>query len=154
MAIYLVRHARAESRSAWTDGDTSRPLTPEGHDQAREIAATWSFGVPVAVWSSPRLRCVQTVEPLAARFGLSVGIEPLLEEDTPFERVLPLLEAAPEDTVWSSHGDVIPDVMNALLRRGLELTGSAGALKKGAMFVLHRENGAFARAEYVNAPRA
>ena len=94
MAIYLVRHARAESRSAWTDGDTSRPLTPEGHDQAREIAATWSFGAPVAVWSSPRLRCVQTVEPLAARFGLSVGIEPFLEEDTPFERVLPLLEAA------------------------------------------------------------
>lgn len=117
------------------------------------IAGDWAFEPPAAVWSSPRLRCIQTVEPLAARFGLTVGIEPLLEEDTPFERVLPLLEAAPESTVWSSHGDVIPDVMNALLRRGLQLTGSAGALKKGAMFVVHRENGAFVRAEYVDSPR-
>ena len=153
MAIFLVRHAKAESRSAWTDGDTTRPLTEEGHAQARMIAASWAFQAPVAVWSSPRLRCVQTVEPLAARFGLTVGIEPLLEEDTPFERILPVLEAAPESTVWSSHGDVIPDVMNALLRRGLLLTGSAGALKKGAMFVLHRENDAFVRAEYVDSPR-
>ena len=153
MAIFLVRHAKAESRSAWTDGDTARPLTADGHSQAAAIAASWTHGAPTAVWSSPRLRCIQTVEPLAARFGLQVGIEPLLEEDTPFERVLPFLENAPEGTVCASHGDVIPDVMNALLRRGLELTGSAGALKKGAMFVLHRGNGSFVRAEYVDAPR-
>lgn len=154
MAIYLVRHARAESRSGWTDGDSTRPLTEAGHRQARAIADGWSHGHPVAVRSSPRLRCVQTVEPLAERFGLQVEIEPLLEEDTPFELVLPVLEAAPEETVWSSHGDVIPAVMDALLRRGLVLTGSAGALKKGAMFVLHRGNGSFTTAEYVEAPTA
>ena len=154
MALYLIRHAKAESRSGWTDGDTTRPLNDAGLRQAAELAASWSFETPDAVFSSPRLRCIQTVEPLASRFGRDVVIEPLLEEDTPFERLLPVLEQAPDRTVWSSHGDVIPDVMNALLRRGLVLTGSAGALKKGAMFVLHRTGNTFTRAEHVDAPRA
>ena len=153
MAIFLVRHARAESRSGWTESDTTRPLSAEGRAQSVTIARDWAHGTVTAVYSSPRLRCIQTVEPLAASCGLGVMIEDRLEEGTPFETLLPVLERAAEGTVWSSHGDVIPDVMNALLRRGLVLTGSAGALKKGAMFVLHRENGSFVRAEYVDAPR-
>jgi hypothetical protein len=51
-----------------------------------------------------------------------------------------------------SHGDVIPDVVNGLFRRGMDMTDVPRALKKASLFVLHRENGVFVRAEYWDAP--
>lgn len=152
MAIYLIRHAKAHSRSAWTESDYDRPLSDDGRAQALAIAHGWSGETPVAVLSSPRLRCRETVQPLAERFGLELRVETTLDEDTPFERTLAMLEEAPEGTVCCSHGDVIPAVMDALLRRGLDLTGSKGALRKAAMFVVHRENGRFVRAGLVDPP--
>jgi 8-oxo-dGTP diphosphatase len=92
------------------------------------------------------------VQPLANQFGVDLVVEPLLDEGTPFERVLALLEDSPDDTVLCSHGDVIPDVMQALVRRGLDVAGSKGALRKAAMFVVHREDGRFTRAELVDPP--
>jgi len=153
MPVFLIRHAKAGSRSAWTESDSLRPLSPEGEDQARAIADGWAHGKPTVVFSSPRLRCVQTVRPLADRFGLEVITEPMVEEDTPFEQALRVVEDAPDGAVFASHGDVIPDVVDALIRRGMTITGSAGGLRKGAMFVLHRENGRFVRCEYVAPPR-
>lgn len=153
MAVFLIRHAKAGSRSAWTESDSTRPLSPDGEAQARAIADTWGHGAPVAVYSSPRLRCVQTVRPLAERFGLEVVIEPMVEEDTPFEHALRVIEDAPDGAVFASHGDVIPEVVDALIRRGMTITGSAGGLRKGAMFVLHREDGRFARCDYVAPPQ-
>lgn len=152
MAVFLIRHAKAGSRSAWTESDSTRPLSAEGEAQARAIADGWSHGAPVAVFSSPRLRCVQTVQPLADRFGLAVAIEPMVEEDTPFEHALRVIEDAADGSVFASHGDVIPEVVDALIRRGMTITGSAGGLRKGAMFVLHREDGRFVRCDYVAPP--
>ena len=153
MAIYLIRHAKAGSRSAWTEGDSTRPLDETGRRQAATIGGEWTAGKPTAIVSSPRLRCVQTVEPLANRFGMEVQIEPGIEEDTPFERALRVVEDAADGTVFCSHGDVIPEVIDALIRRGMNVNGMSGALRKGAMFVLHRENGRFVTADYVAPPR-
>lgn len=152
MAIYLIRHAKAGSRSAWTGSDYDRPLSDEGRAQALTIGEEWQWGKPSAVLSSPRLRCRETVQPLADCFEMEVRVEPLLDEDTPFESALAMLEEMPDGTVCCSHGDVIPAVLDALVRRGLELTGSKGALRKAAMFVVHRENGRFVRAELVDPP--
>ena len=153
MAIYLIRHAKAGSRSAWTESDSTRPLDDSGLRQSAAIAQHWSHAAPVAVFSSPRLRCVQTVTPLADRFGMEVQVEPDIEEDTPFERALRVVEDAADGTVFCSHGDVIPDVIDALIRRGMNVNGMSGALRKGAMFVLHRDNGRFVTADYVAPPR-
>ena len=152
MAIYLIRHAKAGSRSAWTGSDYDRPLSDEGRAQALTIGEEWRWGKPSAVLSSPRLRCRETVQPLADCFEMEVRVEPLLDEDTPFESALAMLEEMPDGTVCCSHGDVIPAVLDALVRRGLDLTGSKGALRKAAMFVVHRENGRFVRAELVDPP--
>lgn len=152
MAIYLIRHAKAGSRSAWTESDSLRPLDETGRRQALTIGEEWTHGKPAAVFSSPRLRCVQTVEPLAHCFDMQVQIEPDMEEDTPFERALRVVEEAADDTVFCSHGDVIPEVIDALIRRGMNVNGMSGALRKGAMFVLHRENGRFVTADYVPPP--
>ena len=152
MALYLVRHAKAGSRSAWTGSDYDRPLSAEGRAQALAIADGWAGGAPAAVLSSPRLRCRETVQPLAERFGIPLVVESRLDEDTPFEKVLALLEDSPDSTVFCSHGDVIPAVMDALVRRGLDISGSRGALRKAAMFVVHREAAQFVRAELVDPP--
>jgi 8-oxo-dGTP diphosphatase len=153
VAIYLIRHAKAGSRSAWTESDSTRPLDDSGLRQSAAIAQHWGHAAPIAVFSSPRLRCVQTVTPLADRFGMEVQVEPDIEEDTPFERALRVVEDAADGTVFCSHGDVIPDVIDALIRRGMNVNGMSGALRKGAMFVLHRENGRFVTADYVAPPR-
>lgn len=152
VAVYLIRHAKAGSRSAWTESDSTRPLDATGRQQALTIGEEWAHGRPTAVFSSPRLRCVQTVEPLAHCFDMEVRIEPDMEEDTPFERALRVVEDAADGTVFCSHGDVIPGVIDALIRRGMNVNGLSGALRKGAMFVLHRENGRFTTADYVPPP--
>jgi len=151
MAIYLVRHARAGSRSAWTEPDVLRPLDSKGHLQAQAIAAMLSPTNPPVILSSPATRCVQTLEPLAEACGLSVVTDIRIQEYAPFEPALALLEDIADGAVLCSHGDVIPEVVDALIRRGMELSGPA-ALRKASLFVLHRENGRFVRAEYVDPP--
>lgn len=147
MPLYIVRHAKAGSRSAWTEDDRTRPLVEEGWEQARSLAKRLAPLGPSVLLSSPYLRCVQTLEPLGELCGLTVNIELRIEEDSPLEKSLAALEDAPEGAVLCSHGDVIPDAINGLLRRGMTIDGPH-ALKKAATFVLHRENGVFVRAEY------
>ena len=147
MPLYVVRHAKAGSRSTWTEDDRTRPLVEDGWAQARALAERIAPLQPTALLSSPYLRCIQTLEPLGELCGLTVTIEPRIEEDSPLEKSLAALEDAPEGAVLCSHGDVIPDAINGLLRRGMDIDGPH-ALKKAATFVLHRENGVFVRAEY------
>ena len=122
-----------------------RPLSAEGRAQALAIADGWAGGAPAAVLSSPRLRCRETVQPLAERFGIPLVVESRLDEDTPFEKVLALLEDSPDSTVFCSHGDVIPDTIGALQRRGCRIDG-APDWRKGSVWALHLEQGAIVSA--------
>ena len=147
--IYLIRHAKAGSRSAWEGDDRDRPLVDGGWKQANGLAVLLTPTNPSVLLSSPYLRCRQTLEPLAEACGLEVLIERRIEEDSPLERSLAALEDAPDNAVMCSHGDVIPDVLNGLIRRGMFVdAGAPLALRKAATFILHRENGVITRAEY------
>lgn len=151
MPIYLVRHAKAGSRSAWIGDDRDRPLADDGWAQARALVDL--LGVPGELVSSPHLRCRQTLEPLAEATGLSIRIDTRIEEDSPLERSLAALEDVADGAVMCSHGDVIPDMLNGLLRRGMEIqAGAPLALRKASTFVIHREGGRFVRAEYLAPP--
>ena len=118
MSVYVVRHAKAGSRHDWVGDDSERPLTKAGRKQSDEIARQLAAEPITGVWSSPATRCVQTVEPLARAHGLDVIREPRLAEGAPFEDVLALLGEVPDGAVLCSHGDVIPDLLHALVRRG------------------------------------
>jgi 8-oxo-dGTP diphosphatase len=97
--LYLVRHAKAGSRHHWEGPDEERPLTRAGRAQA-EALATHLGGAPTErVLSSPYVRCVQTVEPLAAKVGTTVEITDALAEGRPFEPVLELLATLPDHSV-------------------------------------------------------
>ena len=137
--LYLVRHAKAGSRSEWRGDDRLRPLSKPGFAQSAAIA---DLLTPLCeggrLVSSPFLRCVQTLEPLAAALGTTVELDERLAEDHGFEGVLDLLETLPDGSALSSHGDVIPETISALARRGSEIVGEPD-WRKGSIWVLTRE---------------
>jgi 8-oxo-dGTP diphosphatase len=138
MAVFLVRHAQAGHRG-FGHGDRERSLSASGEAQAAALAGVLKGTMVTRLLSSPYLRCVQTLEPLAATLGVTVETTPLLAEGMPFEPVLELLAGLPEGAVLCSHGDVIPDVVQALLRRGLHIHGEP-RWSKGSVWTLDRTN--------------
>lgn len=141
MPIYLVRHAQAGERTAAED-DHLRELSEPGRFQASRLAERFAT-VPVSrVLSSPFPRCVQTVEPLATSHGLTVETSEVLAEDQPFTTVINLLLEVDDHAVLCSHGDVIPETIAALCRRGMDIIGTED-WRKGSVWVLHRAGDAF-----------
>jgi exopolyphosphatase / guanosine-5'-triphosphate,3'-diphosphate pyrophosphatase len=111
-------------------------------------------GVPLArVMSSPALRCRQTVEPLAARFGLPVEVEPRLGEGSSMSDALSLVASlGNRPVVLCSHGDLIPGMVEKLAPGALELEGSGG-VPKGSTWVFQGTLGEPLRVSFLPAPR-
>ncbi len=62
---YLIRHAHAGKRG--TVDDDLRPLSERGTTQARAIAESLAGSAIARIVSSPLVRCVETVVPIAPR---------------------------------------------------------------------------------------
>ncbi len=138
--IYLVRHAKAGERRVWDGDDVDRPLSKTGWKQAEAVAHRLAKRDVTALYSSPYVRCMQTLEPLGTRTGLHVQPEPRLFEDEPFEPVLDLLNEVEDGAVLCSHGDIIPAVIKALARRGMKVE-TPPDWGKAAVWVLNRKGG-------------
>ena len=120
MTSVLVRHAAAGDREQWDGDDFHRPLDARGRRQAVEYIELFRpLGVRRVV-SSPYVRCVETVEPLAAALELTVELDDRLAEGAGGSAVDLLRE---DGVVCCTHGDIA----EALLGRGL---------KKGASVVI------------------
>ena len=76
VTVYLVRHARAGSRSRWKGDDSCARSRRSGRSQADGIAKRLSREPVDLVVSSPYVRCVGTVEPLAAKLGVDDRDQP------------------------------------------------------------------------------
>lgn len=150
MSLFLVRHAKAGSRSDWHGDDMVRPLSKKGWRQAEALGVRLAPLGVTSLRSSPYVRCRQTLEPLGRALDLDVLDEAALTEGGPFEAVLELLASVPDGAVLCSHGDIIPDTMAALVRRGCELR-SAPDWRKATVWVLER-NGAHIESAAVWAP--
>ena len=70
MQVMLVRHARAVSKREWAGPDLLRPLDDVGERQAMGLVDTLAETPIRRLGSSPALRCVQTLEPLASHHGI------------------------------------------------------------------------------------
>jgi 8-oxo-dGTP diphosphatase len=138
MSLYVIRHASAGDRGFGLD-DRLRALDEIGRARAEQLA-TQLGGTTGRILSSPFARCMQTVEPLARRTGRIVEAMSALGEAQPYEPVLDLLAELPDESVLCSHGDLIPDVIDALIRRGTDLHGPP-SWKKGSVWVLDRADG-------------
>jgi 2,3-bisphosphoglycerate-dependent phosphoglycerate mutase len=70
--VVLIRHALSLPPTADGPDDLTRPLAPDGLRQALELVETLIEPRPVAVWSSPYRRAIQTVQPTAQALGIPV----------------------------------------------------------------------------------
>ena len=158
MTIYLVRHARAGDRSKWTKPDQLRPLSKAGRRQAAGLvdvvvgdAGTGRKARITDVLSSPYVRCVQTVEPLAEQLGLAVERADALTEGARFKDALPLVEKyADTNAVLCMHGDVLPELLEHFARRGLPLPHDR--VEKGSTWALDFVDGTVTAIRYFAPP--
>jgi phosphohistidine phosphatase SixA len=149
---YLVRHAKAGDRAKWTGDDLSRPLSKTGRRQAEALVGALSSGVIERILSSPAIRCLETVGPLADQRGISIEPRDDLLEGAPLAGLLSILdELASPASVLCGHGDLIPAAIEHLEGQGVVL-GSDRGWKKGSTWVLEREAGTIVRATYVPPP--
>ncbi|MEN3314362.1 MAG: 8-oxo-(d)GTP phosphatase [Acidimicrobiaceae bacterium] len=123
MPLYLVRHGKAGSRHDWKGADSRRPLSKKGRRQADALVSLLADGGATAVYSSPSLRCVQTVQPLADKLGLAVEAKPELGEGTARSEVAAFVGGLLATTaVLCTHGDMMPKILDALAAdHGLDL---------------------------------
>lgn len=155
MTLYLVRHAHAGSRRAWDGDQDDRPLSDRGLEQANHLAALLADDPVSAVWSSPAVRCVQTVEAIAAAAGTAVDVEAFLGEGRDAGKAaLRLVEHASEldgALVACSHGDLIPRAVSLLVADGLRIDGPEGPAmcKKGSMWAIEVNGGRAVTARYL-----
>jgi len=147
--IYVVRHAHAGDRTGWDGPDHLRPLSPKGWKQAAALADRL-HGVELLL-SSHYLRCRQTLEPLAERLGLPIQDEPRLVEGTPFREFLELVTTPAPPTAMCTHGDIVINLVDYLLRRRLTGPDQAGS-SKASVCELEVEDGAIKAARYIPPP--
>lgn len=140
--LYLVRHAKAGERARWNGDDLLRPLSGKGRRQAVALCDRLHplvSGSPSPVLiSSPYIRCIQTLEPLAARLHGTVVRDDRLIEGADRDGALELIATMPHGSVLCSHGDIIPDVIAALERRSAAITNDPD-WRKGSVWVLSRQ---------------
>ena len=153
MTVCLVRHAKAGDRDAWTADDDLRPLSAEGWLQAEQLVGLLSAVTIDLVSSSPSVRCVQTVEPLAKARGLDVNEDEALAEGNAKRAVELVKGLLHVEAVLCSHGDVIPEVLDAMADSGVRIE-DAWRWEKGSVWTLHTQDGRFSRATYTPAPKA
>ncbi len=152
MTLFFIRHASAGSRgSLGHDNDLARPLDAVGHDQARAIVDLLGDKAITEVYSSEATRCIETVEPLAARCGTKVVVDPSLTEGQSATMAIHLarqLAANNTNAALSSHGDIIPDLIQTLAREGMVIVGQR-AWAKGSTWELRTRGGDITEAHFL-----
>jgi len=81
VALVVNRHTAARSRPDWSARDPDRPLDEQGTHDAVRLAGLLGAWLPSRVFTSPSVRCVQTVTPYAARTAATVELVTLLSEE-------------------------------------------------------------------------
>jgi 8-oxo-dGTP diphosphatase len=140
MSILLVRHATAGKRKQWQGDDRLRPLDERGRDQAARLTTALRRFTIDGIYTSPYVRCRQTVEPLAAALGLEVEERDELAEGAGRSPALALVSGLGERTaVLCTHGDVVVDLLGE-------------ESKKGSTWVLELVDGRLTRHDYLAPP--
>ena len=152
MTTYLVRHAKAGRRGEFDGPDWLRPLTQAGQLQARGLLQQFHTSKFQAVISSPYVRCMETVVPLASNHGLPIEPHEALAEASPLDATMDLLrEHWDTGAAMCSHGDIIPMVLEHLQTLGTDL-GNSPKCEKGSTWVLEGHIDGLVTARYLPPP--
>lgn len=166
-ALVLVRHGKAVGRSGWNGPDAARPLTERGVTQAAALVDTITAWSPRRIVSSPAVRCVTTVAPLAAATGIQVKRDDGISQDAweaghdEVRRVVGKRVRSGKSAVLCSHGPVLPEIVREIALATATPLGSyvtdAAGLEPGAFSVAHlsaTNSGSGIIAIETHAPRA
>lgn len=150
--LFLLRHAAAGDRTKWDGVDAIRPVTKKGRKQSAAIAERLATRHIEAIYTSPFTRCVQSVEPLAEMIGAKVVEHDALAEGPDIDAAYDLCdELVGSNAVLSTHGDVIPAVINRMMWAGLTLE-SRFYCSKGSIWEIELDGGRFTTGRYVPPP--
>ncbi len=152
--VLIVRHGTAGRKSRFSGDDTKRPLDKRGRAQAEALVSQLlAFGA-TNVHAADRVRCHQTVEPLAEELGVPIQDEPTLTEEayakSPKRSRHRMLEIATQDgtRVICSQGKVIPDLIAWWCERdGVRPDKSRN--HKGSTWVLSLSDGRLTAADHI-----
>ncbi|HEY0636968.1 MAG TPA: NUDIX domain-containing protein [Pseudonocardiaceae bacterium] len=159
--VLLVRHGKAGDRSRWHGHDDLRPLTKAGRRQAEQLRDFLALFGPTSVHSAPRVRCVQTVRPLAEALGAGEAVirdEPRLAEEgywpDPAAGQARLATITDEGgvPVVCSQGGVIPDLVRALAGDAAADEDGDIPCRKGSTWVLSLRDRRLLAADYYDPP--
>lgn len=131
--LLLIRHASAGDRDDWHGEDRARPLDDRGSGQAVELVDLLKPFALTRVLSSPAVRCIQTVEPLARRRGLHVETrEELGEEEQERDGVALVRGLLEEDLAVCVHGGLSDALAGASQKKAqvLVLDGDANVVER------------------------
>ncbi|MGI9123959.1 MAG: bifunctional NUDIX hydrolase/histidine phosphatase family protein, partial [Mycobacterium sp.] len=79
--ILIIRHGTAGRKARYHGDDRKRPLDRKGKAQAKSLVPQLlAFGAS-DLYAADRIRCVQTIEPLAHRLEAEISVEPTLTEE-------------------------------------------------------------------------
>ncbi|CCG04665.1 putative NUDIX hydrolase [Blastococcus saxobsidens DD2] len=146
--LLLVRHGRAGHRHEFEGPDELRPLDAKGRRQAQRLAAALPLFGPTTVAAAGRVRCRQTVAPLAASLAVETLEWPEFGEQefsSDPERALTAVHrllAGPGVTVVCSQGAAIPSLLQALGVHGHGVPGLLPPAAKGSTWALGGRPGA------------
>ena len=152
--VLVVRHGTAGRKSRFSGDDTQRPLDKRGRAQAEALVPQLlAFGA-TDVYAADRVRCHQTVEPLAAELGVSIHNEPTLTEESYAkspkrgrQRVMQIA-TEPGTPVICSQGKVIPDLIAWWCERN-GLTPDKSRNHKGSTWVMSLSAGKLIAADHI-----
>ncbi|WP_428341672.1 NUDIX hydrolase [Mycobacterium sp.] len=158
-SVLIVRHGTAGSKSRFSGDDKIRPLDKKGRAQAEALVAQLTTFGPTDVYSADRLRCHQTVEPLAEELGVAINNEPALTEeayaDNPKRarrRVLQIADSC-RTPVICTQGKVIPDLIAWWCERdGVRADKSRN--RKGSTWMLSLADGRLIAADHIGSALA
>jgi 8-oxo-dGTP diphosphatase len=146
-AIIALRHGKATAPTSWSGPDAARPLTERGVQQSATNVVTIEAWRPRKIITSPAVRCVATVAPLAAATGIKPKQEPNLSQDAWEDGSANVREVVGKrvrkraSAVLCSHGPVLPEILREVaLATGTvpgSYLGSASDLPTGGFSVIH-----------------
>ncbi len=152
--ILVVRHAVAGEKAKWKGRpDAERPLSGRGRKQAKALVKQHRERPVDRILSSPYVRCLDTVAPLADAREIEVEVHPALAPDAPWEDLRDLLlSLVDEDVVLCSHGEAIGVMVDRLPELGLKPAKNP-RWKKGSTWILTTKKGRFHKAVHKDPPR-
>ena len=128
-----------------------RPLSDRGQHEAVLLVDVLAGYSMRRVESSPALRCRQTVVPLATFARLPIEVAEDLAEGFDGRSALDRLLARPEPVIAAcSHGDVIGDVLEILVQRGVSV--ESRPTPPAATWILDVSHEAVTSAAFVGPP--